>query len=141
MIALPSQLSDQLFSRGSIFHSSDLFNDIGHGKFFVIIAVTPNAVIGYFFINTDINPCVFGKPKFLNLQYPLKQEFYPFLKYDSWLGCNNVLKVNKSALHDSLCTNNTTRKGDLTESDLSNILLMCRQSDVYSQYEKDTYFQ
>lgn len=44
---LPSVLIGDTIRRGQIFHSS-IFQDINHGKFFVVIGVTETEVAGFF---------------------------------------------------------------------------------------------
>lgn len=44
---LPAVLVDHTIRRGQIFHST-MFDDIDHGKFFVVVGVTDEEVAGFF---------------------------------------------------------------------------------------------
>lgn len=45
--------------RGTILHSN-MFENIGHGKFFVVIGVTEEYIAGFFFINSNVHKSIFG---------------------------------------------------------------------------------
>ena len=47
---VPKSLVAGSIRRGTILHSY-MFEDIGHGKFFVVIGVNEKYVVGFFFIN------------------------------------------------------------------------------------------
>lgn len=81
---IPVSLLEHSIRRGTILHST-FFEEIGHGKFFAVMGISQDSVAGFFFINSNIHPAIFGKPEQLALQYPLKKEHYSFLKYDSFL--------------------------------------------------------
>lgn len=57
---LPSDLLQVLVERGQILYS-DIFTNIDHPKFFVIIGVTEDEVAGFFYINSRINTNVNAK--------------------------------------------------------------------------------
>lgn len=48
---LPVEVYNEIIERGAI-HHSDIFADIDHGKFFVIIGVDENYVAGFFYYNS-----------------------------------------------------------------------------------------
>lgn len=54
---LPVNLVSTLIERGQILHS-DIFDDIDHPKFFVVIGVSDKEVAGFFYINSNINTAV-----------------------------------------------------------------------------------
>lgn len=88
---LPDSVHDTYVRRGSVLHST-MFEDIDHGKFFVIIGVSDEYVVGFFFINPNITRSLFGKPDLLALQYQLFKRDYDFLRYDSFLNASNMIK-------------------------------------------------
>lgn len=57
---IPDFLIESKIDRGTILHST-MFEDIDHGKFFVIIGVNAEYVAGFFFINSNINKYIMGK--------------------------------------------------------------------------------
>lgn len=51
---LPSRLVGELVQRGQVLYS-DIFERIDHPKFFVVIGITDTQVVGFFYINSEIN--------------------------------------------------------------------------------------
>lgn len=72
---LPLELAENLIERGVILHS-DIFPDIDHGKFFVVIGVDEDFVAGFFFINSNINRAIWNKQEQLAMQYPMRKADY-----------------------------------------------------------------
>lgn len=64
---LPSQLLEELVHRGQILNS-DIFEDIDHAKFFVVIGVSEDSVAGFFYINSEINRFINTKDEQLLMQ-------------------------------------------------------------------------
>lgn len=81
---IPKSLIESKIDRGTILHST-MFENIDHGKFFVIVGVNADYVAGFFFINSNINIHIEDKQEQLDMQYPLRKADYDFLKYDSFL--------------------------------------------------------
>lgn len=80
---LPANLIESSITRGTILHST-IFEEIDHGKYFVIIGVSEEQIAGFFFINSNIHPSLESKPEQFSMQYPMKKADYPFLRYDSF---------------------------------------------------------
>lgn len=78
---LPAELLDTLVCGGQILHS-DIFEDIDHAKFFVVIGVSSDSVAGFFYINSEINRFINNKDEQLLMKYPLFQCDYNFLSHD-----------------------------------------------------------
>ena len=70
---IPNSLIESKIDRGVILHST-MFENIDHGKFFVIIGVNADYVAGFFFINSKINIHIEGKQEQLDMQYPLRKK-------------------------------------------------------------------
>ncbi|PNE28547.1 hypothetical protein BHU09_06465 [Tannerella sp. oral taxon 808] len=139
---LPSALSKALIKRGSIFHSKDdRFREIGHGKYFVVIGVSQTRVVGFFFINSNINPKEWKNSARFALQYPIRARDYPsFLRHDSFIGCASLQEWAYDDLLDSIMRGQTEYKATLHESHLRDILEQARQSEVFSEEEIESYF-
>ena len=133
---LPASL---VIDRGSILHSS-VFEYIDHGKFFVIIGEDERNYVGFFFINSDINP-INRKPEQLKMQYPLRKADYSFLRYDSFLCCTQVSTIGKARLEASLSSGETSVKGKLLEEHLDDVLALVRGSKLFTLAEKATFFK
>ena len=136
---LPIELYEKEVRRGRIIHSYN-FENIDHGKFFVIIGVTQDSIVGFFFINSNIN--YFNrKQKLLEMQYPLLKRDYGFLDYDSFLCCTEITKLNKKKLSDSFSTKVSEYKGALQQEHLDDVLNLVRQSKLFTDEEKEIYFK
>ena len=136
---LPPSLIEKNIRRGAILQSYT-FEEIGHGKFFVIIGTTADYVAGLFFINSNINKSLYGKQAQLDMQYPLKRADYDFLCYDSFLCATNIIKRPKNYITQSIQLGKSKFVGDLKENHLNDVLTMVRKSRLFSKAEKDTFF-
>ncbi len=136
---LPASLHEKYIQRGVILHS-DIFEEIDHGKFFAVMGVADNMVVGFFFINSNINPVVMRRPEQLAMQYPLRHLDYDFLRYDSFLCATAIRKIPISKLAQTVSDGITTYMGQLTDADLEAVLSACRASRLFSKSEKQKYF-
>lgn len=139
MMEIPQALTGSVIRRGTILHS-DIFEDIDHGKFFVIIGVDGDDIAGFFFINSNIHRSIMGKPEQLAMQYQLRHKDYNFLRYDSFLCATNVVVRSKSELTESITAGRTTIKGELRKRHLEDVLGMVRDSRLFSKVEKRRFF-
>lgn len=136
---LPQSLHKCLVERGSILHS-EVFGDIDHGKFFAVMGISDDMVVGFFFINSRIHPTIQKKPAQFAMQYPLRKKDYDFLKYDSFLSATEIIKLPVSRLVESIADSQTAYIGNLTEEDLTAIVEACRASDLFSASDKRKFF-
>lgn len=135
----PANVIEAQIRRGSILHSN-MFDDIDHGKFFVIMGVTEEYVAGFFFINSNINRSLYGKQEQFNLQYPMKHADYGFLKHDSFLCATNIIKRDRRYIADSIKDGVTKFVGEMKENHLEEVLEMVRDSRLFSKKEKEEFF-
>lgn len=126
--------------RGTILHRMFETTTPPKPKFFVIIGESETHVIGYFFINSNINNYV-QRRKFYDMQMPIKRNEYSFLKYDSFIGAHELNMIDKSLLAEELASGETSIKGCLNIEDMDRLLEAAKASDLFSPYEKDTYFR
>ena len=136
---LPVSLLQHGIQRGSIL-LSDSFEDIDHAKFFAVVGVFEDYIAGFFFINSRIHPIVQSKPAHFAMQYLLRKKDYPFLRYDSFLGANELQTRLVNALAESMKNGQTSIVGQLTDEDLTTVLDACRKSGLFSAKEKRQYF-
>lgn len=136
---LPVEVLRQGIQRGSIL-LSDSFEDIDHAKFFAVMGVYEDCIAGFFFINSRIHPIVASKPEHFAMQYQLRKKDYDFLRYDSFLGANELQTRPVSALMKSMRDGQTSIVGQLTGEDLAAVLEACRNCDLFSAKEKRQYF-
>lgn len=136
---LPDHLLRQAIKRGSIL-LSDSFEDIDHSKFFVVIGVYKDKIAGFFFINSRIHPIIAAKPELFAMQYQLRKSDYDFLRYDSFLGANELQTRNIDVLVNSMQKGQTSIVGKLTVSDLNYVLEACRNSNLFTPKEKQQFF-
>lgn len=125
--------------RGAILHST-MFDDIDHGKFFVVIGVSESSIAGFFFINSRIHHSILGKQAQLDMQYLLRKSDYTFLHYDSFLCATKIIKRSVTAMADSIESVNTIIIDQLKPAHLQEILEMVRSSKLFSKREKETFF-
>ena len=136
---LPDSLYSDFIKRGQILHS-DNFVDIGHGKFFVIIGIWEDTIVGYFFINSNINRFLMDKPEQMAVQYLMRKVDYNFLRYDSFLCANKILKLNKTDIVAGLQDNSVTIIDEMKQEHLEEVLDMVRNSDLFKEIEKKRFF-
>lgn len=136
---LPADLMNVFVERGQILHS-DIFENIDHPKFFVIVGVTDDEVAGFFYINSNINTKVNTKPEQLRLQFPISKEDYSFLSHDSYISATNVVTLPRYVLAQSIQTQRTLIIGQLLQNHMNEILEKVRTSKLFSKITKDKFF-
>ncbi len=136
---LPAILLDTLVSRGQILHS-DIFENIDHAKFFVVIGVFSDSIAGFFYINSEINRFINNKDEQLLMQYPLFQCDYSFLSHDSYICATNIVKLPKSKIVESIKSKRTKAVASLQPEHLEAILQKVRDSRLFSKKEKNEFF-
>ena len=136
---LPIELYEQEVRRGRIIHSYN-FENIDHGKFFVIIGVTQDSIVGFFFINSNINKYIQDKPDMMAVQYPLLKRDYAFLKHDSFICATEIEEIKKSDIIDGIKNRSVVFVDDLRQEHLDDVLTMVRESKLFDKKEKEMYF-
>ena len=115
---LPVELIGLPIERGAILHSS-IFEYVDHGKYFVVIGVSSECAVGFFFINSNISHTIWDKQEQLDMQY---------------------LRINKSDLMLSIQDGRTSYIGELLPRHREEILELVRNSKVFSKFEKEEFF-
>lgn len=128
---LPIELLQSGIQRGSIL-LSDTFEDIDHANFFAVMGIHEDRIAGFFFINSKIHPIIQSKPALFAMQYQIRKRDYQFLRYDSFLGANELYTRHVSTLAQSMKDGQTMIMGQLTEYDLESVLEACRTSDLFT---------
>lgn len=137
---LPASLiGESLVKRGSILYS-DIFKNIDHPKFFVVIGVDNNSVAGFFYVNSDINRKINTKEEQLLMQYPLTPNDYPFLSHNSYICATSITKIPIEILALSIKEQHTILKGFLKEEHLAELLSKVKSSKLFSNIDKKKYF-
>lgn len=126
-------------TRGMILHS-DIFEDIGHAKFFVVMGVYNDSIAGFFYINSNINRHINKKEEQLKMQYPLYTRDYDFLAHDSYICATNIVELHKSAIETSIIEKRTKIVSNLKPEHLNELLYMVRESKLFSPIVKTRYF-
>lgn len=135
---LPVELIGLPIERGAILHSS-IFEYVDHGKYFVVIGVSSECAVGFFFINSNISHTIWDKQEQLDMQYPLKKRIMIF-KIRFFLCCTNILRINKSDLMLSIQDGRTSYIGELLPRHREEILELVRNSKLFSKFEKEEFF-
>ncbi len=136
---LPEQLISEIIFRGQIL-LSDIFEEIDHKEFFVVMDVTEDSVVGFFFINSQINKYVNRKPEQLQLQYPILKKDYDFLSHDSYVCATSVTRRDKAALTKSFLDGGTKLIASLKEEHLKELLQLLNASPVFNKMDKKMFF-
>ena len=136
---LPSELLQVLVERGQILYSN-IFTNIDHPKFFVVVGVTDDEIAGFFDINSRINTNVNTKEEQLRLQYPISKDDYDFLSHDSYISATNVVTLLQNVIVQSMQQGQTLVKGKLLDYHMNDILNKVRSSRLFSKIIKDRFF-
>ena len=136
---LPSELVKILVERGQILYSN-IFANIDHPKFFVVVGVTEDEVAGFFYINSRINTNVNTKEEQLRLQFPISKDDYDFLGHDSYISATNVVTLPRDVIVRSMQSGQTLIKGKLLDNHMNDILNKVRSSRLFSKITKDRFF-
>ena len=136
---LPSELVKILVERGQILYSN-IFANIDHPKFFVVVGVTEDEVAGFFYINSRINTNVNTKEEQLRLQFPISKDDYEFLSHDSYISATNVVTLPRDVIVRSMQSGQTLIKGKLLDNHMNDILNKLRSSRLFSKITKDRFF-
>ena len=135
----PSELVKILVERGQILYSN-IFANIDHPKFFVVVGVTEDEVAGFFYINSRINTNVNTKEEQLRLQFPISKDDYEFLSHDSYISATNVVTLPRDVIVRSMQSGQTLIKGKLLDNHMNDILNKVRSSRLFSKITKDRFF-
>ena len=127
-----------LIKRGAILHSEP-FDFVDHGKFFVIMGVSHGEVAGFFFINSGINKWIQGKEEMLAMQYPMRKADYGFLRYDSFLAAQELLKIPISKIESDMEKGQTIFKALMKEEHVNEVLQMARHSKLFKPKDKKNF--
>lgn len=127
-----------LIKRGAILHS-ETFDFVDHGKFFVIMGVSHGEVAGFFFINSGINKWIQGKEEMLAMQYPMRKADYGFLRYDSFLAAQELLKIPISKIESDMEKWQTIFKALMKEEHVNEVLQMARHSKLFKPKDKKNF--
>lgn len=132
---IPSTIIDSQIDRGTILHST-MFENIDHGKFFVIVGINDEYVAGFFFINSKVNMHIEGKQAQLDMQYPLRKNDYSFLHHDSFLCATRIEKIPRSKLVETIVSGITTIIGNMKPEHMDELLEKARESILFSKIQK-----
>ncbi len=136
---LPNILIEKFVERGQILHSN-IFEGIGHSKFFVIIGITPEYIAGFFYVNSNINTNIIRSEEQRILQHKITSIDYDFLEHDSYICASNIKTIERSKLVESIQEGRTQIKCKLKDEDLQNLLLKLRASRIFNKKEKEDFF-
>ena len=136
---MPFKVLEQNICRGAILHS-DIFEDIDHGKFFVIMGISHDFVAGFFYINSNIHSALFNKPSQLAMQYLVKKVDYPFLRYDSFVCASSLIKIKRKDLARSIAEGRTCFVADMKPSHMDELREAALHSTLFSKAEKREFF-
>lgn len=135
---LPSVLLERGIDRGTILHST-MFENIDHGKFFVVIGVSGDNIAGFFFVNSNINRYIMGKQEQLDMQYPMGRADYSFLRYDSFLSATRIEKIPVTKIAETIKGGITEIIGQMRKEHVEELLEKARESRLFSKRDKQQF--
>lgn len=125
--------------RGNILHSCDI-KGINHGKFFVVLNIVDNHLVGFFFINSIVNRYIEDKPGILELQFIMRPSKYSFLKHDSFVNGANIEELPLSVIEKQLSEGIATIVDNMRSEDMEDLMDLCRKSPLFKPRQKKRYF-
>lgn len=91
-------------------------------KRIVILAINEElALVGYLFINSEMNLNVFHNRYLQSLQLPLTADECEYLEWDSFLDCSHIYEKNVEELKDIFHANIGAYLGEISEADMRKI--------------------
>lgn len=132
---LPQSLRNSIFERGAILHYAG-FENIDHGKFFVILGVYDNKIAGFSFINSNINRNIIKGQEQLDLQYPILPEDYPFLKHVSFRCASDIERYEISEFLVHYDKGEITVISNMKPEHMQEIIEVCRKSRIIRNSDK-----
>jgi hypothetical protein len=139
------EISDTLMElaivRGAILHS-EVFDFVNHGKLFIVLGENDDKLVGFFFINSKISQYISKNPRFHAMQMEIKRSNYPdILDYNSFVGCHELMPIPKKDLVRQLKAGDVQIRGCLNESYINLMLEVVRDSDLFTEQQKATFFK
>jgi hypothetical protein len=136
-----SKLLESVVLRGTILHS-EKFDFVNHGKLFIVIGENEDRLVGFFFINSKVSHYIARSPQFYAMQMSIRRSDYPdILDYDSFVGCHELMSIPKNDLVEQLRVGDVQIRGHLNEYDVDLMLGAVRDSDLFTEQEKATFFE
>lgn len=126
--------------RGDIYHRYFTTTKPPKYKFFVIVGEDEDNYVGYFFVNSAINPTILRNQRMLDMQMPISPTTYPFLDHSSFIAGHQLSKICKNDLIEELYEGKAHYKGKMTKDDMSLLLDAALQSPLFSAKDKK-YFE
>jgi hypothetical protein len=127
--------------RGAILHS-EVFDFVDHGKLFIVLGEDEDKLVGFFFINSRISRYISRNPRFYAMQMEIKRSNYPnILDYNSFVGCHELMTLPKGDLVKQLKEGDVQIRGCLNGDDVNLMLEAVRDSDLFTEQQKATFFK
>jgi len=127
-------------AKGHVFAAR--FKGIDHEKYFIIAGLSEDRLfMCSVFINSEIPRFMFSNQKMLNLQVMIKGVKYDFLKYDSFVSCNSLLKYEMKDVLVWMQSGNCRFIGKIDSDDLENITETIISSGLLTDKELQLYFK
>lgn len=130
----------QAIRRGDIFHRHFTTTIPPKDKFFVVVGEDSTHLVGYFFVNSNINNFVARNSRMMAMQLPIKPSDYPFLTHLSFVAGHQLAVLSKNELLEEISNGKAQYKGRMNDDDMRMLLSAALQSPLFSEKEKN-YFR
>jgi len=135
-----NKLTKESINQGNVYLKD--FDEATHKKLFIIAGTDKQKLlICSVFINSEIHPAIFNKPKQLNLQVFIKKLNNNFLKHDSFANCAYPIKLDGEEISKQIQDGTCKYKGMINMSDLLEIQKVLINSNLLSEEEIELYFK
>lgn len=131
--------SSLLIQRGAIL-KGEIFPNIDHPKYFVIMGEDDHHLLGFFFINSNVHRSLLDKQLQLDLQYPLLKTHYDFLHHNSFVCASSLIKLSKDTIAQGLNSGEVCFIDTLRNEDLELIRQAVQASPLFSTIDKQRFF-
>ena len=112
--------------------------NVNYPKYCVVVALNNYNIAGVI-INTEINSNIFKTDDLRKLHLPILQRDHPFLKYDSFVDCSQLIKWKIEYIIEVISKKPEIVVGNVTDDLLKKIHLTITFADTITSKEKKNF--
>ncbi len=121
---------------GAILYLFCEFTDPSKEKYLVLVSMEPRPL--FFVANSNVSKFIADRPELLKCQVRLNASQYPFLRYDSFVDCSQVIdSLDKDEIVKQLIAELGRIKGTLSETTKQQITGAAQEAKTISSTHKE----
>ncbi len=137
---LKGQFVDENFKIGAVLKRHDKNSNPPKDKRSIIVGFdAQNVFLAYVFINSEINPNIFKSPQARKQHLELDANNRDYLDKTSFVDCSQIKVEDASAIKDLIATNPSVHLGELSSSDLIDVIDKIKNSPTIAQKAKQRF--